>query len=70
MWETGEVHTGFWWGKLRERDHLEYLGVDGRIILRLIFRNWDGWATDWINLVEVRDRSRALVNAVMNLRVP
>jgi len=34
MWESGEVHTGFWWGKLRERDHLEYLGVDGRIILR------------------------------------
>ena len=25
---TGEVHTGFWWGNLRERDHLEDLGVD------------------------------------------
>jgi hypothetical protein len=25
---------GFWWGNLRERDHLEYNGVDGRIILR------------------------------------
>jgi hypothetical protein len=25
---TGEVHTGFWWGDLRERDHLEDLGVD------------------------------------------
>jgi hypothetical protein len=30
----GKVHTGFWWGKLREREHLEESGVDGRIILR------------------------------------
>jgi hypothetical protein len=28
----------FWWGNLRERDILEDLGVDGRIILKLILR--------------------------------
>jgi len=38
----GEVHTGFWWGKLRERGHLEDPGVKGRIILRCIIRMWDG----------------------------
>jgi hypothetical protein len=38
---TGGAYTGFWWGNLRERDHLEEPGVDGRIILRWIFRKWD-----------------------------
>jgi hypothetical protein len=37
-----EVHTGFWWGDLREGDHLEDPGVDERIILKWIFKNWDG----------------------------
>jgi hypothetical protein len=37
----GEVHRGFWWEILRERDHLVDPGVDGRIILRWIFRKWD-----------------------------
>jgi hypothetical protein len=38
----GEVHTGFWWGDLREVDHLEDVGVDWRIILKWIFKKWDG----------------------------
>ena len=32
--------TGFWWGNLRVRDHLGDPVVDGRIILRWIFRKW------------------------------
>jgi len=35
------MYTGFWWGNLRERDHLENSGIDGRIILRWILRKWD-----------------------------
>jgi hypothetical protein len=34
--------TGFWWGKLRARDHLEDPSVDGRKIFRWIFRKWNG----------------------------
>jgi hypothetical protein len=37
----GEACTRFLWGNLRERDHWGDSGVDGRIILRRIFRKWD-----------------------------
>jgi hypothetical protein len=45
----GEVHTGFWWGDLREGDHLEDPGVDERIILKWIFKKWDRGA--WTGLI-------------------
>jgi hypothetical protein len=48
---------------------LEDPGVDARIILRWIFRKWEG-GVDGIDVDQDRDRWRALVNAVMNLRVP
>jgi hypothetical protein len=34
----GEMHAGFGWGNMRERDHSEGLDVDGRIILSCIFK--------------------------------
>jgi hypothetical protein len=43
--------------------------VDGRIILKWVFKKWD-WGVDWIELAQDRDRWRAVVNSVMNLRVP
>jgi len=46
------VHTGVWWGILWERDHLEGLGVDGRMILKWFFKKWD--VGEWTGLSRLR----------------
>jgi hypothetical protein len=48
----GEVRTGFWWGNLRERAHFENSVLEGKVILRWIFRKWDGWV--WTGLIWLR----------------
>ena len=55
-------------GKPEGKNHLEDPGVDGRIILKLIFKKWDG-GMDWIDLAHDRDRWRELVKALMNHQV-
>ena len=47
MRRTG--HTGVWWGNLRERNHLEDPDVERGIVLKWIFKKWDG-GVDWIDL--------------------
>jgi hypothetical protein len=48
---------------------MEDLDVVWRMILKWIFRKWDGGGMDWIDLAHDRNRWRALVNAAMNFRV-
>jgi hypothetical protein len=55
----GEMKDAYWvlcWN-LREGDHLEDKGVDGRVILKWIFEKWDS-GIDWIDLAEDRGRCR------------
>jgi len=65
----GEVRTDFWKENQWEWDNLEDLGLDVRIILKWIFKNWDG-GMDWIDLAKDRDSWWTLVNAAINLQIP
>jgi len=65
----GEVYTGFWWRNLRERDHLGRPGRRWEDNIELDIKEVGCGGMDWIELAQDRDRWRAFVNAVMNLRV-
>ena len=56
MWhvwgEVRNVYRVLIGGNMRERDHLEDPGVDGRIILRWVVRKWDVRA--WTGLIWLR----------------
>jgi len=41
LWWKTEACAGFWWGNLRERDHLEDLSLDRRIILKSIIKKFN-----------------------------
>ena len=64
-----EVHTGFWWGSLRERDHLETPRRRWEHNTKINIQKMGQTGRDWIYLAQDRDRRRDLVNALMNLRV-
>jgi len=55
----GEEYTGFWWGNLRERDNLGEPDLNGKLILRRIFRKWDVgvWTgSSWLRIETVGGR--------------
>jgi hypothetical protein len=67
-WERREKCTRFWWENPKERDHLEDQGVGERMESEWMLGSL-AWGVEWIRLTQDRDRWRAVVSAVMNLRV-
>ena len=66
---NGGVATEFLWEDQTEGNRFENPSIDGRKILQLIFNKWD-WDMDWSDLAHNTDMWRAVVNAVMKIRVP
>ena len=58
---------GFGGTKLKERDHLETLGTDGRLILKWVFKKCNG-GVSWRDLAQYRDKCRRHVNVAISLR--
>ena len=67
MWGRGETYTGFWWGKPEGKRPLGRPREDN---IKMDLQDVGCRGLDWIELAQDRDRWRALVNAVKNLRVP
>jgi hypothetical protein len=64
-WERREKCSRFWWESPKERDHWEDQG-DG---IRMDLREIGLGGVDWIRLAQDRNRWKAVMSAVMNLRV-
>jgi hypothetical protein len=67
-WERRGMCTRFWWESPKERDHSEDRVVDGGDGHRMDLRETGWGSVEWIQLAQDRDRWRALLNTVMNLR--
>jgi hypothetical protein len=70
LMERWEMRSKFWSEKLKGRDHLKNLDVEGRIILKYILAKSGGRDMDWTHFTQDRDQLRALVNTIMNFLVP
>jgi hypothetical protein len=56
-------------GKPRRKESTWETQLDGRIILRWIFKKCDMGGKEWIELAQDKDSWRELVNAVIKLRI-
>jgi hypothetical protein len=64
------VCTGFWWGNLRERRPLGRHRRRWEDNIKMDLQEVGCGGTVWIELAQDRNSWRALVNVLMNLRVP
>jgi len=64
------MHTGFWCGNLKDRNHLEDLGAEREIRLELILNEMEKGNVDWIFLDHNRGIKRVVSNVVTKCQVP
>jgi len=73
MWSglwARKIRTDFWWGNLKERDHSNYRGVDGRMILKWILNEIEWESMDSINLTEDMYNLTDFMSMAVNVQVP
>ena len=70
VWGRAKVYIGYWWGNLRERDHLEDSRHRWEDNIKMDLQEVGEGGMDWIDLVQDRDRWQALQHVVMNIWVP
>jgi hypothetical protein len=66
----GEAYTGIWWGKLEGKRQIGRPRRRYEDNIKMDFQEVEYGGKDWIELAQDMDKRRALVNAVINLRVP
>ena len=66
----GEAYTGLWWGNLKVKGPLKRPRRRWVDNVKMDLQEVGCSGMDWIDLAQDRDRWRALVNVVMNLRIP
>ena len=59
------MHIAFWWGNQKERDCLDKLGTDSKIILKCVLKEAEIEVIGWINVADNRDKGWIMVNMVM-----
>ena len=64
------MYTGFWRGNLKDKRPLGRPRSRWKDNIKMDLQEVGCGGMDWIDLAQDRDRRRALVNKVINLRVP
>ena len=70
VWGRGKAYSGFWWWKPKEKRPLGRPRRRREDNIKMDIQEVGCEGMDWIDMAQDTDRWRALVNEVMNLRVP
>lgn len=66
-WGRGERHTGFWWGKPKQKNKLKKKWADN---IKVDLKDRVFECMEWIKLAQVEDSQLAPMNSVKNLQIP